>query len=73
MLGSGGPLEIKKHQFFQSIDWGNLLRAKVDLMPQLDRPDDTSYFDTRSERYNHDLDEQMKYGFPNSAVSYSKQ
>ncbi|RNA36720.1 microtubule-associated serine threonine- kinase 3 [Brachionus plicatilis] len=28
----------------------------AEFIPQLDGPDDTSYFDTRSERYNHDAD-----------------
>ena len=56
-LGAGGPLEIKNNLFFLTIDWDNLLRIKADFIPQLDGPDDTSYFDTRSERYNHDLDE----------------
>jgi hypothetical protein len=52
-LGAGGTAEIKEHQFFHSLDWDNLLRIKADFIPQLDGPDDTSYFDTRSERYNH--------------------
>ena len=58
-LGAGSSLEIKEHQFFQTIDWDNLLRIKADFIPQLDGPDDTSYFDTRSERYNHELDTSM--------------
>jgi hypothetical protein len=58
-LGAGGSIEIKEHQFFQTIDWDNLLRIKADFIPQLDGPDDTSYFDTRSERYNHELDTSM--------------
>ena len=55
-LGADGSLEIKEHAFFQTIDWDNLLRIKADFIPQLEGPDDTSYFDTRSERYNHDLE-----------------
>jgi microtubule-associated serine/threonine kinase len=52
-LGAGGTAEIKEHAFFHQLDWDNLLRIKADFIPQLDGPDDTSYFDTRSERYNH--------------------
>ena len=48
-----GALEIKLHSFFVHLDWNNLLRVKAEFIPQLDGPDDTSYFDTRSDRYNH--------------------
>ncbi|RNA15469.1 microtubule-associated serine threonine- kinase, partial [Brachionus plicatilis] len=53
-LGANGAIEIKQHSFFNFLDWKNLLRIKAEFIPQLDGPDDTSYFDTRSERYNHD-------------------
>jgi hypothetical protein len=53
-LGANGALEIKQHPFFMHLDWNNLLMIKADFIPQLDGPDDTSYFDTRSERYNHE-------------------
>jgi hypothetical protein len=60
-LGANGAIEIKDHDFFNwdngsIFDWDNLLRNKADFIPQLDGPDDTSYFDTRVERYNHDSD-----------------
>ena len=60
-LGANGAIEIKNHNFFNwdngsIFDWDNLLRNKADFIPQLDGPDDTSYFDTRVERYNHDSD-----------------
>lgn len=58
-LGAGGALEIKQHPFFQNLDWNNLLRIKADFIPQLEGPDDTSYFDTRSERYNHDSNDSV--------------
>jgi microtubule-associated serine/threonine kinase len=53
-LGAGGAHEIKENFFFVYLDWDNLLRTKAEFIPQLDGPDDTSYFDTRSERYNHE-------------------
>jgi len=53
-LGAGGALEIKQHLFFNQLHWENLLFRKADFIPQLDGPDDTSYFDTRSDRYNHE-------------------
>ncbi|XP_049330288.1 microtubule-associated serine/threonine-protein kinase 2 isoform X4 [Astyanax mexicanus] len=52
-LGTGGAYEVKHHQFFHSLDWNSLLRQKAEFIPQLESEDDTSYFDTRSERYHH--------------------
>lgn len=55
-LGTGGAGEVKDHSFFYGINWDALLRQKAEFIPQLDDAEDTSYFDTRSDRYNHDLD-----------------
>ncbi|KAM9735390.1 microtubule-associated serine/threonine-protein kinase 1 isoform 4-T4 [Menidia menidia] len=52
-MGAGGAAEVKQHQFFHSLDWNGLLRQKAEFIPQLESEDDTSYFDTRSERYHH--------------------
>ncbi|XP_069834058.1 microtubule-associated serine/threonine-protein kinase 3 isoform X4 [Dendropsophus ebraccatus] len=52
-LGTGGAQEVKHHVFFHSLDWNGLLRQKAEFVPQLEADDDTSYFDTRSERYHH--------------------
>ncbi|XP_057217800.1 microtubule-associated serine/threonine-protein kinase 3 isoform X3 [Triplophysa rosa] len=52
-LGTGGTQEVKQHMFFNSLDWNGLLRQKAEFIPQLEADDDTSYFDTRSERYHH--------------------
>lgn len=52
-LGTGGAQEVKHHVFFRSLDWNGLLRQKAEFVPQLEADDDTSYFDTRSERYHH--------------------
>ncbi|XP_045141167.1 microtubule-associated serine/threonine-protein kinase 4 [Echinops telfairi] len=50
---SGGAYEVKQHRFFRSLDWNSLLRQKAEFIPQLESEDDTSYFDTRSEKYHH--------------------
>ncbi|XP_032290509.1 microtubule-associated serine/threonine-protein kinase 3 isoform X2 [Drosophila virilis] len=50
-----GALEVKEHVYFQGMDWNSLLRQKAEFVPQLSHEDDTSYFDTRMDRYNHDL------------------
>ncbi|KAM5237981.1 microtubule-associated serine/threonine-protein kinase 3 [Ctenodactylus gundi] len=52
-LGTGGAHEVKQHPFFRGLDWAGLLRHKAEFVPQLEAEDDTSYFDTRSERYRH--------------------
>ncbi|TMS20062.1 Microtubule-associated serine/threonine-protein kinase 3 [Larimichthys crocea] len=52
-IGTGGASEVKQHSFFLGFDWNGLLRQKAEFIPQLEAEDDTSYFDTRSERYHH--------------------
>ncbi|XP_068604889.1 microtubule-associated serine/threonine-protein kinase 3-like [Brachionichthys hirsutus] len=52
-LGTGGTNEVKMHVFFLGLDWNGLLRQKAEFIPQLETEEDTSYFDTRSERYCH--------------------
>ncbi|XP_050725655.1 microtubule-associated serine/threonine-protein kinase 3-like isoform X6 [Eriocheir sinensis] len=71
----GGAMEVKEHIFFLPIDWDSLLRQKAEFVPQLDNEEDTSYFDTRLDRYNHELEEDSEEGgeggaFP-SFSSYS--
>ncbi|KAL4688507.1 hypothetical protein H8959_004759 [Pygathrix nigripes] len=50
---SGGAFEVKQHSFFRDLDWTGLLRQKAEFIPHLESEDDTSYFDTRSDRYHH--------------------
>uniref|UniRef100_A0AAX7VIK3 non-specific serine/threonine protein kinase n=1 Tax=Astatotilapia calliptera TaxID=8154 RepID=A0AAX7VIK3_ASTCA len=52
-LGTGGASEVKQHPFFLGLDWNGLLRQKAEFIPQLEAEDDTSYFDTRLDRYHH--------------------
>ncbi|XP_053776324.1 microtubule-associated serine/threonine-protein kinase 2 isoform X5 [Desmodus rotundus] len=52
-LGAGSACEVKQHPFFTGLDWTGLLRQKAEFIPQLESEDDTSYFDTRSDRYRH--------------------
>ncbi|QQP39018.1 Microtubuleassociated serine/threonineprotein kinase 4like, partial [Caligus rogercresseyi] len=54
-LGTAGAYEVKEHHLFAGIDWNALLRMKADFfIPQLEDDEDTSYFDCRSDRYNHE-------------------
>uniref|UniRef100_A0A8C6PEE3 non-specific serine/threonine protein kinase n=1 Tax=Nothobranchius furzeri TaxID=105023 RepID=A0A8C6PEE3_NOTFU len=52
-LGTGGAFEVKQHPFFSGLDWNSLLRQKAEFVPHLESEEDTSYFDTRSDRYHH--------------------
>ncbi|XP_049805773.1 microtubule-associated serine/threonine-protein kinase 3 isoform X3 [Schistocerca nitens] len=56
-LGTGGAHEVKEHPYFSGVDWNSLLRQKAEFVPQIDHEEDTSYFDTRMDRYNHDIGE----------------
>ncbi|XP_050426095.1 microtubule-associated serine/threonine-protein kinase 2 isoform X2 [Adelges cooleyi] len=56
-LGTGGSHEVKDHPYFYGVDWNSLLRQKAEFMPQLGDEEDTSYFDSRTDRYNHEVDE----------------
>ena len=53
----GGAYEIRTHPFCACINWNSLLREKADFVPVLESPDDTSYFDTRQDRYQHSDDD----------------
>ncbi|KAL7287339.1 hypothetical protein TKK_0018462 [Trichogramma kaykai] len=54
-LGTGGSHEVKDHPYFYGVNWNSLLRQKAEFVPQLSNEEDTSYFDSRMDRYNHDL------------------
>jgi microtubule-associated serine/threonine kinase len=56
-LGFNGPHEVKQHPYLDSMDWDSLLRYKAEFIPQLDNDEDTSYFDTRTDRYNHEFED----------------
>lgn len=51
-----GAMEVSAHSFFASLDFATLLRQKAEFIPQLKNDEDTSYFDSRQDRYNHDGD-----------------
>ncbi|CAJ0587043.1 unnamed protein product, partial [Mesorhabditis spiculigera] len=53
---SGDSNEITVHLFFLGLDFQSLLRQKAEFVPQLENDEDTSYFDTRADRYNHDAE-----------------
>lgn len=54
-LGCAGPQEVKDHPYFVGLDWNSLLRYKAEFIPRLENEEDTSYFDTRVDRYTHEF------------------
>nr|KAG5689984.1 hypothetical protein BaRGS_008529 [Batillaria attramentaria] len=55
-LGTASAQEVKDHCFFNGLNWESVLRQKAEFVPQLEHEEDTSYFDSRTERYNHEID-----------------
>ncbi|KAL3090393.1 hypothetical protein niasHS_006845 [Heterodera schachtii] len=53
----GGAPQVSAHPFFAPLDFDTILRQKAEFVPQLENDEDTSYFDSRSDRYNHDANE----------------
>lgn len=53
-LGVAGAGRVKTHTFFATLDWKGLLRRKAEFVPQLAGDEDTSYFDSRADRYYHE-------------------
>jgi len=43
-LGANGAGEVKKHPFFNGLDWDNLLGTKLMFQPEVDNELDTGYF-----------------------------
>lgn len=56
-LGTGGAHEVKEHPYFHGVDWNSLLRQKAEFVPQLENDEDTSYFDSRIDRYSHEMED----------------
>jgi len=46
-----GFVELKKHPFFEGIDWDHILEQKAAFIPKPKNATDTSYFDDRSEMH----------------------
>ena len=44
-LGYNGAEEIKKHPFFEDIDWDNIYKMKPSFIPEISHDWDTRYFD----------------------------
>ena len=55
----GGAGQVSSHPFFALIDFGTILRQKAEFVPQLENDEDTSYFDSRTDRYNHDAESEV--------------
>ena len=49
-LGKNGVEEIKKHPFFNDIDWDNIKKLKPQFIPKLKSDYDTKYFEIFPEK-----------------------
>jgi len=52
-LGFNGAAEVKSHAYFEGLNWVNLLMEKAYWVPSFENDEDTSFFDSRSDRYDH--------------------
>lgn len=67
---------MKNHPYLIGIEWNSLLRYKAEFIPQLENDEDTSYFDSRIERFNHEFEDSDTDDSPiisSSFASYSPQ
>ncbi|KAM7532535.1 hypothetical protein Aperf_G00000132071 [Anoplocephala perfoliata] len=63
-LGSeAGAAEVKATPFFEGVDWHNLLCQKAAFVPQLEHDEDCSYFDPRTDRYQHEVEDDEDLDF----------
>ena len=58
-----GAAEVKDAPFFEGVDWRNLLCQKAAFVPQLEHDEDCSYFDPRTDRYHHEVEDDEDLDF----------
>ena len=60
-LGANGAEEVKKHPFFEGLNWETLLEEEPQFVPAPQNPEDTEYFDARGatlQSFVDDFDDQ---------------
>ena len=65
--------EIRKHPWFDSINWTTLLEDEAQFVPAPENPEDTEYFDTRGatlKSFAEELDEQSTSPNPTPGADY---
>ncbi|WVF70959.1 hypothetical protein IAT40_005755 [Kwoniella sp. CBS 6097] len=56
-LGARGADEVKRHPFFDGIDWNTIATAEASFVPEVTDPESTDYFDSRGAAHGfHDDD-----------------
>nr|CDS33338.1 Microtubule-associated serine/threonine-protein kinase [Hymenolepis microstoma] len=58
-----GAAEVKQTPFFEGVDFRNLLFQKTAFVPQLEHEEDCSYFDPRTDRYQHEVEDDEDIDF----------
>lgn len=69
---SGGE-EIRKHPWFDSINWGSLLEDEAQFVPNPENPEDTEYFDARGatlQAFSEELEDQRNSPMPTPGADY---
>ena len=70
--GSGGE-EIRKHPWFDSINWETLLEDEAQFVPNPENPEDTEYFDARGatlQAFAEEFEEQANSPLPTPGADY---
>ena len=69
---SGGQ-EIRKHPWFDSINWDTLLKDEAQFVPAPENPEDTEYFDSRGatlQSFAEELEDQASSPAPTPGADY---
>ena len=69
---SGGE-EIRKHPWFDSINWDTLLEDEAQFVPNPENPEDTEYFDARGatlQAFSEEFEEQANSPIPTPGADY---
>ena len=65
--------EIRKHPWFDSINWDTLLEDEAQFVPNPENPEDTEYFDARGatlQAFSEEFEEQAKSPVPTPGADY---
>ncbi|KAH7326691.1 putative response regulator receiver RIM15p [Stachybotrys elegans] len=70
---SSGGEEIRKHPWFDGVNWETLLEDEAQFVPQPENPEDTEYFDARGavlQSFAEEMEDQMSPPSSTSASDY---
>jgi serine/threonine-protein kinase RIM15 len=65
-LGANGADEVRKHPFFEGLNWDTLLDEEAQFVPNPQNPEDTEYFDSRGATLDSFVEEMEDQSTPSS-------